>query len=299
MHQKTEIVKKFSEKKYLLSEEALEILLKKDWEKVYLSLPKSETFKILKKEDIEKILEKTEEKEIKIEQLINFEKRDSEVSIFSFLNILKERYSYFYKVLQKKYFLKPTSISKISNQNNFFLIGMVKEIKSKSIIIEDLTGSIEVFISDENLILDSVIGLECEKKEKIFGKKIYFLDNNSTNQINLKVKVKALENKFLLNSNEINLIEGFNFLRIENCNFLFLSSNFNNLENKILKNRLIPIEIKTLLKYKNDIAILKNDIDYLISISEKFELKKYNNTLIIKLPLNKSVTIFKKEVCEN
>ncbi len=297
MHQKIEIIKKFSEKKYLLSEEALEYLVEKDWEKVYLHLPKSETFKILKKEDIEKILE--EIKEIKIEQLINFEKRNSEISIFSFLNILKERYDYFYKNLQSKYFLKPISISKISNQKNFSLIGMIKEIKQKSVIVEDLSGSIEVFVSDENLMLDSVVGLECERNEKIVAKKIYFLDNVSENQINFKIKIKAEKNKFSLNSKEINLIEGFNFLKIENCNFLFLSSQFDNFEIKILKNRLIPIEIKSLLKYKNDISILKNNIDYLILISEKFETKNYNNTLIIKLPIGKSITIFKKEVCEN
>ena len=291
MHQKAEIIRSFLKKGYLLSEDAYIILEQLDWKTIYEIIPKSEKLKLLTKEEIIKIyneLSKTELKELKIEYLVDFSKKNqNEINIYNYYSIFKDRFNFLSSIIQKNYPLNYTTISKIKEKDvkKFNLIGMVLEVFEKSFILEDLTGSVEIIIENhEKPITDAVIGVMCKKEnEKIYSEKIFYpMIFSQKNYVDFSIRIKYFDS-FFVNENLIKLIEGFNIVRIFNSIFLFLSDKYENEIEKIIKTRIIPLDNKKLIEYKNDISLIRNQIDYVICQSEKNEYFSFNNIIIVKM----------------
>ena len=173
----TELLKKLR-KKVLIEKKALEFL-----EKNSQLLPK-----VLELINLQKIGFLTYQKlqnlfltkpKIEIKFIKRLEKKEK-VSVLDYHSLRIKRYEYFQKVLRSRIELvNLISINKITPRTKVFsLIGMVSKINDDSVVLEDLTGQIEVkFIKKEFLVEDEVIGVVCNKKnEEILVKKTIFPD---------------------------------------------------------------------------------------------------------------------------
>jgi len=94
------------------------------------------------------------------------------IKINDFIQYLQSKYEDFRKVILEKNKLENLlSINKINEQSdNFSLIVLVRKINKDSLLVEDLTGEINVFFNEDiskkinNISLDDVIGIKCEQK---------------------------------------------------------------------------------------------------------------------------------------
>ncbi len=94
------------------------------------------------------------------------------VKINDFIQYLQSKYEDFRKVILEKNKLENLlSINKISEQSdNFSLIVLVRKINKDSLLVEDLTGEVNIFFNEDiskkinNISLDDVIGIKCEQK---------------------------------------------------------------------------------------------------------------------------------------
>lgn len=176
-----QIIKAFREKGFLIEPKLLEFLLNnKDRINFILSqIEEKKPFqKILTLEYVNSILPK-EEIEVKI---LKQPKKIEEISIENILQILNERYQKISNLLSKRIELTNlTSINKISDKlKKFSIIGIIREkdCTKNSIVIEDLTGEIELKSEELNfLVEDEIVGIVCERiGEEFHGKKIIFPD---------------------------------------------------------------------------------------------------------------------------
>ena len=123
-----------------------------------------------------------------------------EVKIKEVLEFFKYKFNFISNLLKKKIeLLNLISINKISPRSRkFSIIGIIREIDepSNKILIEDLTGSLEVFIEKSNLkflVEDEVLGFYCVRKEgRVVVERIVFPD------IPLKRSVEKLEDEGFL-----------------------------------------------------------------------------------------------------
>jgi DNA polymerase II small subunit/DNA polymerase delta subunit B len=164
-------------KKVLIEKKALEFL-----EKNFQLLPK-----VLEFVNVQKISFLTYQKlqeffltkpEIEIKFIKRLEKKEK-VSVLDYHSIRIKRYEYFQKILRSRIELvNLISINKITSKTKIFsLIGMINKINDDSIVLEDLTGQIEVkLLKKEFLVEDEVIGVVCNKNDEIVVKKIIFPD---------------------------------------------------------------------------------------------------------------------------
>jgi len=94
------------------------------------------------------------------------------IKINDFIQYLQSKYEDFRKIILEKNKLENLlSINKINEQSdNFSLIVLVRKINKDSLLVEDLTGEINVFFNEDiskkinNISLDDVIGIKCEQK---------------------------------------------------------------------------------------------------------------------------------------
>jgi len=127
-------------------------------------------------ENIEKIKKSKLLKDIKIktkvEVLKRFEIKRRKKTINDFISYFTSRYNQIRKMLVGRLdLINLLSINKLTQRtNNFSIIGLVREKndKNKYIIIEDLTGELQIFFEDEmydEILLDDVVGIRCRKED--------------------------------------------------------------------------------------------------------------------------------------
>lgn len=174
---KTEIIKIFREKGFLLEPKLLNFL-SKNAEKIDFLLSLIDK-KHIKQKILSLQLLEVPEKEIEFKVLKEF-KKQKEFTTNNILKYIVSRYQKLREILSKRMELvKLTSINKISPRlKKFSIIGMVREKDhdTNSLILEDLTGEIEIKVKNfDSLVEDEVIGVFCERVgDRIHARKIIF-----------------------------------------------------------------------------------------------------------------------------
>jgi DNA polymerase II small subunit len=116
----------------------------------------------------------TQEKklETKVEILETFQVKKTKYNVDDFVNYFNSRYNKIKKLLSKRLDLTNLiSINKLTQRTkSFSIIALVREKNenNKYMIVEDMTGELQVFFSDpqfNEIIPDDVVGLRCEKKD--------------------------------------------------------------------------------------------------------------------------------------
>ena len=114
-----------------------------------------------------------------IKFLKRLEKREK-VSVADYHSLRIKRYEYFQKVLRSRIELvNLVSINKLTPKTKIFsLIGMVSKVEGNSLVLEDLTGQIEVKLqTKEFLVEDEVVGVVCKRaNDEIWVKRLIFPD---------------------------------------------------------------------------------------------------------------------------
>ncbi len=171
--EKPYIVQKFLSNGYQLTEESLLFFVENESKiQKFLDITKGRLDQsIITLDTINEIFSnKNSELEMKI--LNTFSRKSKNISIDELTKIFIKRYQKMSDILIKnKQLLNLISINRIKQQEKFSLIVMIKEINSgeKSILVEDLTGTITLHISDSIigdfrfLVEDEVIGVVCDK----------------------------------------------------------------------------------------------------------------------------------------
>jgi len=171
--QKLEIIKLFRREGYLLDPKLLDYLVKnpQDVEKI-LSTIKEEKPKT-------KILTLSLLKKPTFEVLRQFQS-PKKLTTNGVVKILVKRYQKLKEILSKRIELvNLVSINKIPSRAKLFsIIGMIREASLDHLLVEDLTGEIEVKINKmDYLVEDEVIGIVCERRGDTFhARKIIFPD---------------------------------------------------------------------------------------------------------------------------
>jgi len=197
---KEETIKLFLEEGFQLSKEVLP-LIEKDPEGILSKLKKLKPRPIfITKETLNGLV--TLPSPLKMKILKVFKSKNPPFSISDYLNHFLMRFEKMKDILFKKIGKeKVVSINKISPKlNNFFLIGLVREIGKDFILLEDPTGEIKLFFEKilqpelTSIWLDDVIGVSCCRKNgKYFVRKVIFPDIPLDRKI-----VKTDEEKYLL-----------------------------------------------------------------------------------------------------
>jgi DNA polymerase II small subunit/DNA polymerase delta subunit B len=174
---KSEIVKIFRKKGFLLEPKLLDFL-SKNTEKIEYLLSLIDK-KRIKRKILSLQLLGVSEKEIHFKILKEFD-QSKEFTTNDILKSIVSRYQKLREVLSKRMELvNLTSMNKISPRlRKFSVIGMIREkdYDTNSLILEDLTGEIEIKIKNfDFLVEDEVIGVFCERMgDRIYAKKIIF-----------------------------------------------------------------------------------------------------------------------------
>lgn len=197
---KTEIVRTFLQSGYQISGDAL-IYFEENPDKVrtFLDLSGGRLEKpIVTRQTIDNILSGVKS-EISVKIFRSFAKKPKQQSVEDVTNIFMKKYEKLSEILaEKKELVNLISINRISQQTQkFSIIATVKEINAedRSLVVEDPTGSTQVFISDEALgelnylVEDEIVGLICDNEESSENRtiKIIFPD------IPLQTKVASSE----------------------------------------------------------------------------------------------------------
>ncbi len=171
-----EVIEKFLLSGLQLTPEAVDMLKNLNEEMVdelILSIKKEKPDLVFVTPDvIEKFLGKTPQNKVKVKKLL---KKDflEKVSVDDLTAYYRDRYERIRRFLVGKLQLfNLISVNKITQRTKrFSLIGMVKEIGSKWLIVEDQTGEIKLLIDESltsKLVEDDVVGLKCEKRDDSF-----------------------------------------------------------------------------------------------------------------------------------
>ncbi len=179
-----EILRTFLERGTQLDKQSLEFFLE-DENRIQEFLDKVKDLElppILSLDFVRKILA---ERKVEVKIIKTFEKKEEEISISDISSLLNKRYEKISSLLGRRLELvNLISINKIGPRTRkFSIIGMVREKDEyeKSLMLEDKTGEIKVFLEDETLLSkiveDEIVGAVCSKKEgSFFAKKIIFPD---------------------------------------------------------------------------------------------------------------------------
>lgn len=212
MHSKEEIVKIFLKNNLHLDNEGLEFFIKNP-EKIgiFLQLIKKVDKKpfVITKEFIKQILKKPS---LEIKIIKKFIQPKGTFSITDLTNIFNQRYNFLSKILQKRIeLINLISINKITKRmKKFSIIGIIrkKDEENKLIEVEDPTGNITLHIKQNSLLLDTVLGFVCERKEdKFIVERIVFPDIPLRKEIN-----KTSEDVYCLFVSDFHLNSNQNFL---------------------------------------------------------------------------------------
>jgi hypothetical protein len=294
------IVEEFLKKGYFLDTNVLNIFSEHELVFVLEKLEKSSEPKKLTVEEIKKLLESEKF------QILNFRKR-GEFSIYDFERILVERYNYFFKILSKKTFLPIFSISNVKKIKKYAIIGFVFEIKNNEIVVEDLTGTISLnnvkkfkiwkdccclFVCEEGNI-EEIFYPELSYKE--FSSSIFIGSELKTNIPSIIFSDKTSSEKNIL---FINLKEQ-DFFQIKFGNEVILlidSSKIDFEKEKVLKTRLLVTEAEKIVKFGNDIYLIKEEPSLIILVNSN-ETKIIDKTpLTIKMKEKENLLINKNEI---
>jgi len=191
---KQEIIKKFLEKGYQLDPSSLNFFLK-DSGKIGAFFERIKQTKtkpsVITLDFINSMFEKISKKTW-VEVLRSFEQK-KKTNIGELTSFFVDRYEKIRKILSRRSDLvNLISINKITPRTKkFSLIGMVKEKTGKNLVLEDLTGEVNVFFDkDEKIVLDEVVGAVCEQGDVIRVKNVIFPDVPLKREVN-KAKKEA------------------------------------------------------------------------------------------------------------
>ncbi|MEM5832023.1 MAG: hypothetical protein QXP52_02395 [Candidatus Aenigmatarchaeota archaeon] len=325
MNRSLELIKKG----YLIQDKNLSDLLSKisdeDFKKILDVLPKTTEPKVLKKEDILRLMGKTYN--IKILTPKGKEK----ITIIDVVNIMKSRFDFFLPILKKKLsFFNLLSINKISKKYRVFsIIGIVYKIYDNKITLEDMTGKVEVVVEDKNLLKyieeDCVIGAKCYwNNNVIIANEIIFpeYENNQEKEINLE-KINVFfessnfkldeifdisivfcneENKILNNVVYLNNRTPIHRILVNECLILFINENFIKFDfEKFYKLRLIKSSINQTIKFGTDLFLIqeKPNIIFLYN-SNLNKIEERNKIVLINIKNNQSkicIDLKNREFC--
>ena len=171
---RNDIVKSFLSRGYQLDMEALKHFEKEPGKvKTFLDNCGKLEDTFITKQTIESVLN-SEETKTGVRILDSFERKPKETSMEDVVKELNERYEKTSEILSKKKDLSNLiSVNRISQQTKqFSLIVSLKDVNpgDKSLLVEDPTGSITVYVSDhavgdfQYLLEDEVVGLICDNQ---------------------------------------------------------------------------------------------------------------------------------------
>jgi len=191
---------------------------------------------IITEQHIKKVLENISNKQISIKIIRKYTISQTPVHISDYIKTLSSRYEKIKSLLLKQMAPKKLmSINKITPRTTpFSIIGVIRKKNDNSVLIEDLTGEMTLYFDEttigelENMLLDDVVGIQCEKiKEKYYVKKLFYPDILSSREINktedeMEIAIASIPKK-VSSTNQKNFI---NHLSTSNPLSLFLFSNF-------------------------------------------------------------------------
>jgi hypothetical protein len=294
------IVEEFLKKGYFLDSNVLSTFSEHELVFVLEKLEKSSEPKKLTVEEIKKLLESEKF------QILNFRKK-GEFSIYDFERILVERYNYFFKILSKKTFLPIFSISNVKKMKKYAIIGFVFEIKNDEIVVEDLTGSISLNnVKKFKIWKDCCCLFVCEGEniEEIFYPELSYKEFSSSIFIGseLKTNIPSIIFSDKISSEKNILFINFDeqdFFQIKFGNEVILlidSSKIDFEKEKVLKTRLLVTEAEKIVKFGNDIYLIKEEPS-LIILANSDETKIIDKTpLTIKMKEKENLLINKNEI---
>jgi hypothetical protein len=294
------IVEEFLKKGYFLDSNVLNTFSEHELVFVLEKLEKSSEPKKLTVEEIKKLLESEKF------QILNFRKR-GEFSIYDFERILVERYNYFFKILSKKTFLPIFSILNANKTKKYAIIGFVFEIKNDEIVVEDLTGSISLNnVKKFKIWKDCCCLFVCEGEniEEIFYPELSYKEFSSSIFIGSELKTNIPSIIFSdKTSSEKNILfinfEEQDFFQIKFGNEVILlidNSKIDFEKEKVFKTRLLVTEAEKIVKFGNDIYLIKEEPS-LIILANSDETKIIDKTpLTIKMKEKENLLINKNEI---
>ena len=294
------IVEEFLKKGYFLDSNVLSTFSEHELVFVLEKLEKSSEPKKLTVEEIKKLLESEKF------QILNFRKR-GEFSIYDFERILVERYNYFFKILSKKTFLPIFSILNANKTKKYAIIGFVFEIKNDEIVVEDLTGSISLNnVKKFKIWRDCCCLFVCEGEniEEIFYPELSYKEFSSSIFIGSELKANIPSIIFSdKTSSEKNILfinfEEQDFFQIKFGNEVVLlidNSKIDFEKEKVFKTRLLVTEAEKIVKFGNDIYLIKEEPS-LIILANSDETKIIDKTpLTIKMKEKENLLINKNEI---
>jgi len=185
---KQKIIKKFLERGYQLDPRSLDFFHKNP-DKIEIFLEKINQTKakpsVITLDFINSLFEKLPKK-TEIEILRAFEQK-KKTSVGDLTNFFVDRYEKIRKMFSgRSDLLNLISINKITPRTKkFSLIGLVKEKTGKNLVLEDLTGEINVLLKkDKKIVLDEVVGVVCEQDDVVRVKNVLFPDVPLKREIN-------------------------------------------------------------------------------------------------------------------
>jgi len=177
-----EVVRLFLKNGYQISKSALPLVLSSPEEIISgLKKLKPRPFLITEKH-IRKILGEEKKSGPKTETVKDLVSSKRPIKIEDYVKHLQSRYEKIRAILSKRMDKeKLISINKISQQNIFSIIGIVREKGDSNLLLEDISGEVHVYFDGlmkktlEEICLDDVIGIRCKKiKDKIFVRNVFF-----------------------------------------------------------------------------------------------------------------------------
>ncbi len=165
---KSEIVRKFFEKGYLLSPEALEWLSARDWEK----------FLERDYEGVVITLDMLRQHSLEWNVIKNFSSVTREMELEDFIRFYRRKYEGIKSILVERFDKERfISISNLSSKGRrVSIIGMVKEKKARDgriyLRVEDMTGSVDCILKQGDADIDDVLGFSGRE-----GNGVLFVEN--------------------------------------------------------------------------------------------------------------------------
>jgi len=147
---------------------------------------------IITEQHIKEVLGEISKKPINVKLIKEYTFDRTPTSVDDYIKELSSRYEKIKSFLLKQMMPKKlVSINKIGlKTTKFSLIGLVREKNDISMLIEDPTGEINLYVDEnikgelKNVLLDDVVGVQCKKiKEKYYIEKIFYPDILSSRNI--------------------------------------------------------------------------------------------------------------------
>ncbi len=188
-----EIVRLFLDNGFQISKNALDLAYENPEIIIsHLKKMKNRPF-IITEKHIKEILKTISNKPIDTKMIKEYKTKKEPTRVDDYVKEFLSRYERIKSLLIKQMAPKKlVSINKIGlKTTNFSLIGVVREKNEGSLLIEDPTGEMNLYVDksiiDEckKIILDDIIGVQCKKvNEKYYAEKIFYPDITSSREIN-------------------------------------------------------------------------------------------------------------------